>query len=348
MRVIDGIEAYSDFRRNKTGWWSRHQADSPPAASRTRQFVFLPEVQARFGLRLEDKIFTIGSCFARHIERHLEKYGYRFETLNPKFYVAPDECTSPQGFYNRFTTHSMLNELKWGLGLEEFPEAAYYTDEKGRWQDGQLLASFATLERAREVRANLRAVTSTMASSDVLILTLGLVEAWHDAATGHYMNVAPPQAVVRANPNRFSVHILDYRANYECLEQIRDIARAANPALRIFLTVSPVPLGATFSGQDIANSYSKSTLRAVAGDFATAHDDVQYFPSYEIVTESMPIAAWEEDAVHVRTEMVANVIGYFMSKFLPKEQATQVDRETPRRKLEEKVQQVLAASQSSS
>lgn len=54
----------------------------------------------------------------------------------------------------------------------------------------------------------------------------------------------------------------------------------------MLLTVSPVPLTATATDNHIlpAAIYSKSVLRAVAGDMAEDNDDVFYFPSYEIIS----------------------------------------------------------------
>jgi hypothetical protein len=55
---------------------------------------------------------------------------------------------------------------------------------------------------------------------------------------------------------------------------------------RVLLTVSPVPLTATASGQHVlvATVQSKSVLRAVAGEICAAREGVDYFPSYEIVS----------------------------------------------------------------
>jgi hypothetical protein len=57
-------------------------------------------------------------------------------------------------------------------------------------------------------------------------------------------------------------------------------------ALRCIVTVSPVPLTATASGRHVlpASAESKAILRAVAGELAGTHDDIDYFPSYEIIT----------------------------------------------------------------
>jgi hypothetical protein len=50
----------------------------------------------------------------------------------------------------------------------------------------------------------------------------------------------------------------------------------------------------TFSTMDIvvANTWAKSLLRAVAQEWAAAHENVDYFPSYEIVQNSDRAAVW--------------------------------------------------------
>jgi hypothetical protein len=70
------------------------------------------------------------------------------------------------------------------------------------------------------------------------------------------------------------------------MQAVLDLLAQANPRLRVLLTVSPVPLTATASGQHVltATSHSKSLLRAVAGELAASLPQVDYFPSYEIIT----------------------------------------------------------------
>ena len=297
MKIISGEEAYRSLRTNKTFRWANHKPDTPPAPSRTRKLALLPRLDPKFTFAAEDKLVTIGSCFARHVESELERYGYRFRTRAPENQVEPDECTSPTGFFNKFTTASMLNEVRWALAGDDFPHAAY-TEVNGRWTDGQLPASFATLERAMQIRARVQDILGDIRSAQFLVLTLGLVESWFDSEANVYMNTAPTAGHISKYPGRFHVHVLDYRENMRHLEEIYETVKAANPGLRLIVTVSPVPLGATFTGQDItvANTYSKSTLRAVAGDFCAAREDADYFPSFEAVTESAPPAAWYRPA----------------------------------------------------
>lgn len=55
---------------------------------------------------------------------------------------------------------------------------------------------------------------------------------------------------------------------------------------RVLLTVSPVPLTATYTEDHVllATTYSKSVLRAVVGAFCDKNENIAYFPSYEMVT----------------------------------------------------------------
>jgi hypothetical protein len=83
------------------------------------------------------------------------------------------------------------------------------------------------------------------------------------------------------------------------------------------VTVSPVPLMATFSAEDIviANTYSKSLLRTVAQEWANKHENVHYFPSYEIVQNSDPKVTWEEDRRHVKGQVVQHIMKLFLHNY---------------------------------
>ena len=70
------------------------------------------------------------------------------------------------------------------------------------------------------------------------------------------------------------------------LEQFVRKLQFVNPRARMVLTVSPVPLAATFEDRHVldATVYSQSVLRVAAEDLRRRHPHVVYFPSYEIIT----------------------------------------------------------------
>ena len=101
----------------------------------------------------------------------------------------------------------------------------------------------------------------------------------------------------------------------EALERIHALlSRYGHSDVQVVVTVSPVPLTATFSQHDIvlANTLSKSTLRAAAAWWACAHENVHYFPSYEIVMNSQRDSAWYADGIHVRPELVRHIMETFL------------------------------------
>jgi len=96
-----------------------------------------------------------------------------------------------------------------------------------------------------------------------------------------------------------------------------DMAERANPDIRFLLTVSPVPLTATASGEHVlaATIYSKSVLRAVAGQLFHERANVEYFPSYEIITSSLSRGAYFESNLRsVRADGVKAAMDTFFAQ----------------------------------
>ena len=91
-----------------------------------------------------------------------------------------------------------------------------------------------------------------------------------------------------------------------------------NPKAKIILTVSPVPLGSTFSDSDnlIANTESKSILRAVAGAIVRKYDFCNYFHSYEMATSLDRSQVFIQDARHISKPFVRHIMFEFEKYFV--------------------------------
>jgi hypothetical protein len=57
-------------------------------------------------------------------------------------------------------------------------------------------------------------------------------------------------------------------------------------------------------------------LRAVAQEWAAAHENVDYFPSYEIVQNSERDAIWEPDLIHVKVVGLHHIMELFLQSYL--------------------------------
>jgi hypothetical protein len=98
-----------------------------------------------------------------------------------------------------------------------------------------------------------------------------------------------------------------------------------NPDCQLLVTVSPVHLWATFR-QDLdvisASCNSKSTLRAAADEFVSRHENVYYFPAFEMATIYRMLmgqtyfAAGKEN-FHVNRETVAFIMKQFYRFYSP-------------------------------
>ena len=295
-------------------FWSRAVSD------RTGEAVE-PVVKAGFDISPSDRIAAAGSCFAQHIAGALRHEGYRSMIKEPgdpgrQFGVYPAR------FGNIYTARQLLQLLQRAFGL--------FAPLEGAWRraDGFIDPfrpqvepdGFATLDALEaDRRTHMQAVRTMFEAADVFIFTLGLTEAWISTRDGATFPLAPGVAGAPANADHIRPHNLTVAEVAEDLHAFIELARVLNPTLKIMLTVSPVPLVATFTGQHVlaANTYSKSVLRVAAGMAAETFSLVDYFPSYEIVTGAQNgHRFWGEDLRSVTPQGVAVVMKEFKRAYL--------------------------------
>lgn len=330
---ISSNKAATDVIRNSSGERYRwHMRDIDPkdaaglyACQRLRKPRFTAAVEAEFRISRQDHLYAIGSCFARGIEKSLKGRGFAVESAASdfdRFAVTPGAPVTALGFTNKYTTYSIFNELSWALDPgASFPEASLVDLDAQRCIDPHINPTLPVVDRAStlERRRIISDVTRRIRECRVVFMTLGLVEVWYDTLAGVHLNTTPSKEMLQLHPGRYEFMVSNYLQNLANMERVHALLSAfGHPDLRMVVTTSPVPLQATYSGRDIvtANTYSKSTLRAVAQDFADGHANVQYFPSYEMVMNSERSAAWEDDYRHVTGPMTNHVMDVFMRNFV--------------------------------
>lgn len=162
--------------------------------------------------------------------------------------------------------------------------------------------------RDAEIREATRAI---IAATEVFILTLGLSEIWYDKPTGDAFWRAVPAALF--DPDRHGFRVSSVEENRANIGVTLDLIHAARPDAKVVVTLSPIPLMATFRPISCltANAVSKSILR-VAIDQIMAEDRayVFYYPSYEMVTGAT-VDPFEEDNRHPRPDIVDSVMACF-------------------------------------
>ena len=94
--------------------------------------------------------------------------------------------------------------------------------------------------------------------------------------------------------------------------------RKINPAARMIVTVSPVPLIATFEARHVlvSTTLSKAVLRTAADEITRSDTLSDYFPSYEIITGNHARGGYfESDLRSVAPAGVRHVMRLFFAHF---------------------------------
>jgi len=327
--VASAAEAVNNYRGNPAAIWYKDNADpNDPAGKyafqRLRQTWFIPHVAPKFKLLRQDKFYAIGSCFARGLESSLAGHKIAVESAAPEFakLQPANKEISGLGFTNKYNTYSILNELRWALEPDaEFPRDSIVPLTKTTWYDPHTNPSleFADLEETLERRALIQAVTKRIRNCRAVVLTLGMAEVWRDVKANVFVNRTPIPSLFKTDPDRYEFQLSSFGENWVNLEAIHALlSQYGHPDVHIIVTVSPVPLMNTFSTMDIvvANSWAKSLLRAVAQEWAAAHSNVDYFPSYEVVQNSDRAEAWDRDLRHARGTGVQHIMELFLRKYI--------------------------------
>jgi len=315
-------------RWNRSPSSSERSADANDASNRIYDGFFTPGVlpgSPRFSK--DDSVFTVGSFFAREIEHVLRHRGFTITSidrtmLSTEFGERNGEARS--GFFHRFNIPSMDLEIRRATGDAPFDEAKHLLVEVAEDQFVDLhyypsVLPAADLETTVRRRRIAREMVGRCTSSEILIATLGLTEAWFHKPSGMYCNSVSAGVIARRR-EEFELRVIDFDENRRALTSIYESIKRHHQTGRVtfFLTVSPVPLSATFSDKDIvvANARSKATLRTVAEEFAEEHDDVFYFPSYEIAMYSNPTMVWRPDRIHIQGECVKHIVSVCMEHYV--------------------------------
>lgn len=309
--------------------WSKNQKENKQRRWPSRQTaerlypIAEPKTQTSFKIKTDEKIFCIGSCFAAELGRALHRLNYQVLSVFHDLPKSANRSSTDEGMFHKYNVATIYNELSWALN----PQTPYSHEQVLIETTGQRLQDYQLAGRryadepdiAKQFRTAFNQAFKAVQTADVVILTLGLSEAWFDKETQLYLNTAIPVELIKRYPNRFEVHILNYAETLYYLNGIYQLLSTyLTPSFRLLITVSPIPLSFTFRAQDIlvANAYSKAVLRAAVEEFLIGKEKVNYFPSYEFVTLSNPDTVWTDDDLrHVDSVFIDYIMANVMQQF---------------------------------
>jgi GSCFA family len=294
-------------------FWKKAVAEANP------EHIY-PVSEKVFRLKNNDRLATAGSCFAQNVAKYLRTKG-SVDFVESEPLRAEDPVFSGR-YGNVYTARQLLqlfNEVMEGqadLNCAIQRHDGRYVDLFRPFMEPNGFDSADTVLAARQ--NHIKAIRSVFTSADTFVFTLGLTEAWASAENGKVYPVCP--GIYSGDPSADYVF-----KNFGFAEVLADMEtflaklKKVNPAVRVLLTVSPVPLTGTYSQNHIltATMHSKSILRAVCSTLIDAHAHVYYFPSYEMIANPYTTgSAYAENLRSVRPEVIERVMRFFDSEFL--------------------------------
>jgi hypothetical protein len=283
-----------------------------------------PVGEAPFVLKQSDRVATAGSCFAVHLSRHLAKSGFNYFVTEPGHpFLGALAADFNYGAFsarygNLYTSRQLVQLFDRAYGQFQ-PGEDVWPDGSGRFYDpfrpNIQPNGFASEPEYWADRAqHFDAVRRLFEQLDVLVFTMGLTEFWMSAHDGAAYPICPGVAAGVFHEDRYAYH------NLSCEEVVADLAafitklRGVNPAARLILTVSPVPIIATMESRHVlvSSTYTKCALRAACDAVSRRFAGVAYFPGYELVTSHFNRGSYfADDLRSVTPEGVDHVMQLF-------------------------------------
>lgn len=288
---------------------------------------FVPQLDRFVIVNSSTKIASAGSCFAQHIARDLKTNGFSYLNCEP----GPewiDEDTKIQMGYGLYSAR--FGNIYTTVQLEQLISRVYgrFIPEEDHWLDNSAYfdpfrpsiqpGGFQSIDQLHADReAHFAAVRSMFKQLEVFVFTLGLTEAWRSKADGAVFPVCPGCEVGNFDPDRYEFVNFTLAETVAGLERFLDILQSVNQNAKVILTVSPVPLTATYSERHIleATTYSKSVLRVAAEDARNKYEQVSYFASYELVTSGDKNTNFDKNLKGVSDDAVNSVMNAFYNVF---------------------------------
>jgi hypothetical protein len=229
-------------------------------------------------ISLSDRILTIGSCFSDAIGSQLTSNKFR-ASVNPFGII-----------YNPQSIHKIVRYI---VKNEPIPENTFLQrdDLFLNYDFHSEYASGSLEELKNRLTSNIKSAHLFLREAQWLILTYGTswiyerIDTHEVVANCHKM----PQRI-------FTKSLMTQKRIVDSFQEMYSLLKSFNPSIKIILTVSPVRhLKETLE----LNSVSKAILRVTCHTLSEQHNDVHYFPSYEIMMDDLrDYRFYKPDMIH--------------------------------------------------
>jgi hypothetical protein len=217
-----------------------------------------------------DKILLLGSCFTEHIGNAL---------ASTKFSVLQN----PNGIL--FDPASVCRSLLSYIENKQYSEADLFqlNEVWHSWQHHSRFSNINAKEAVETINLSQQKAHAFLKEANWLIITLGSSFSYRltKSAEGNIEGNSVANCH-RAPAKWFDKHLLETEETISSLENCYQQLMQFNPGLNIILTVSPVR---HIRDGVIENNRSKARLIESVHHLISKHDNLFYFPAYELVID---------------------------------------------------------------
>jgi len=248
------------------------------------------EIKIKKALVLFDenaKISAIGSCFSEYISEKLKTYGLSINS-------------NPNGIV--YNTSSILTSFRHIFKKQEYGSEnfIFFNDIWHSWQHhGSFSSSELAILKSRITAADELFYTH-IKSSNILLIT----------PSSSVIYILEEKILTVSNchkypNNKFKTQILSKDDNLKNLLEIIEIVKAINSNIKIIITLSPVR---HYPGDLVLNAKSKANLLSAIHELIIVHNDITYFPSYEILLDELRDYRFYNDDMLHPTQLAKEII----------------------------------------
>lgn len=231
--------------------------------------MFLTQVKiskSSFLIGYEDRILSLGSCFAENIGTKLQQ-AYFLSFINP-FGVLYNPLSVGQG-------------IRYLLSEKEFTKDNLFQHNSlwSSFSHGSAFSATTVDEALQKMNSRLLASRNFLSETNVVLITLGTSWVFENVETGSIVANCHKLPGSRFNRRRLSVDEIVAE-----LSEVIVLLREKNQEMKFVFTVSPIRHWKDGAHE---NTVSKGTLHLAVDMLKKHFERVDYFPAFEIMMDEL-------------------------------------------------------------
>lgn len=283
------------------GFGVRHK-DSKIAHSMIMFRTSLAFNSVPFSIQYQEKILTLGSCFAQNIGNKLDQLNYQI--INNPFGVVYNPLSLAKGLDYLMNTDATFedNDLQQQNGLWH------------SWYHHSIFSGEDPKKVLNHMNSSLELAQNHFKESQYLLLTFGTAWVYELLGTGKVVSNCHKYPKAHFRRRRLAVAEIVKRLGdlFERLFEQQDC--------QVILTVSPIR---HLKDGAVENQISKATLLLAVHELVERFGQVHYFPAYELMMDELrDYRFYAEDMLHPSSVAVNYIWSKFEENYLDPKQAT--------------------------